>query len=102
MSASPEKIRATQQNEKVQPPSMYNVFYLNDDYTPFDFVIHTLVENFGKTKEQAEYLAEEAHDKGKFCAGSFTFEIAETKVAMIMYQAKLNEFPLKLVLEKSN
>lgn len=102
MSLSPEKTRALQENEKLQKPYLYNVFYLNDDYTAFDFVIHTLVEHFNKSHDEAAQLAEAGHEKGKFCAGTFTFEIAETKAAQIMYFAKGNGFPLKLVLEKSN
>lgn len=102
MSLSPEKAKSLQENEKLQKPSLYNIFYLNDDYTAFDFVIHTLVEHFNKSYEEAAKLAEDGHDKGKFCAGTFTFEIAETKAALIMHYAKENGFPLKLVLEKNN
>lgn len=97
-----EKFSSNKEEEKLVKPSLYNIFYLSDDYTSFDFVIASLTYFFHKSKDEATIMANDGHKKGKFCAGTYTFEIAETKSFCIMENAKKHGFPLKLVLEKAN
>jgi len=35
-------------NNKLKHPQMYKVMLLNDDFTPFEFVVHILMKIFGK------------------------------------------------------
>ena len=42
--------------QKTQPPQMYQVVMLNDDYTPMEFVIVVLQEFFSKDREQATQI----------------------------------------------
>lgn len=102
MANIPEKSSFSKEEEKIAKPSLYNIFYLNDDYTSFDFVIASLIHFFHKSKDEAIVMANNGHEKGKFCAGTDTFEIAETKAYCIMENAKKHGFPLKVVLEKVN
>ena len=44
------------QAEKVKPPPLYQVFMLNDDYTPMEFVVGVLQKFFGKSREQATHI----------------------------------------------
>ena len=41
------------QTLQVQPPPMFQVVLLNDDFTPMEFVIDVLQELFGKDREEA-------------------------------------------------
>src|SRR5688572_25146932 len=38
---------------KTKKPSMYKVLMLNDDYTPMEFVVHTLERFFSKSRQEA-------------------------------------------------
>lgn len=84
----------------VARPPMYRVLLHNDDYTPVDFVMHVLCQVFEKTVQEAILLAVKAHGKGVAIVGSYTHEVAETKVQQAMQMAKEADFPLLLSAEK--
>jgi ATP-dependent Clp protease adaptor protein ClpS len=86
--------------DEVEEPPKYHVFLLNDDYTPMDFVIDVLCQFFNKTAEQATDIMLTVHYKGKALCGTFTADVAETKVDHVIRYAIENEHPLKCVLEK--
>ncbi|GAL05067.1 ATP-dependent Clp protease adaptor protein ClpS [Photobacterium aphoticum] len=66
---------------QVKPPSMYKVILNNDDYTPMDFVIEVLQTFFSMDLEKSTQLMLTVHYEGKAVCGTFTAEVAETKVA---------------------
>jgi ATP-dependent Clp protease adaptor protein ClpS len=84
---------------KIDKPRMWQVLFLNDDFTTVEFVIEMLKKYFHHTEEAAVTIAVEVHQTGKGIAGVYTYEVAETKVYEVMGEAKVREFPLKLVLE---
>ena len=87
--------------DEVEKPPKYHVFLLNDDYTPMDFVVDVLCRFFNKTYEQATDIVLTIHHKGKGLCGTFTADIAETKVDIVSCYALENEHPLKCVCEKA-
>jgi len=87
--------------EKFEKPPMYTVILLNDDYTPMDFVIEVLCQFFNMNSEQATDIMLEIHYKGKGKCGTFTSEIAETKVDQVCQHALENEHPLQCTMEKA-
>jgi ATP-dependent Clp protease adaptor protein ClpS len=87
--------------EEYQKPSMYHVVLLNDDYTPMDFVIDVLRMFFNMDSEKATDIMLAIHYKGKGRCGTFTAEIAETKVNQVSDDAIENQHPLKCVMEKA-
>ena len=87
--------------EKHQKPPMYIVMLLNDDYTPMDFVIEVLKKFFGKNEEQATDIMLDIHYKGKARCGTYTAEVAETKVSQVCNFALENQHPLKCMMEKA-
>ena len=87
--------------DEVEKPRKYHVFLLNDDYTPMDFVVEVLCRYFNKTSEQATDIMLTIHYKGKALCGTFSADIAETKVEYVTRYALENEHPLKCVLEKA-
>ena len=90
---------ATDIDRSVDKPRMYHVIFLNDDYTPFDFVQSVLQTIFRHPETAAQMIAKEVHDKGKAVAGTFTHDIAETKSETINHQARESAFPFKTTVE---
>lgn len=87
--------------EELQPPSMYKIILLNDDYTPMEFVVDVLQKFFSYDVERATQLMLTVHYQGRAICGIFTAEVAETKVALVNQYAKDNEYPLLCTLEKA-
>lgn len=80
-------------------PKRYRVILHNDDYTPMDFVIEILQEIFRKDNSVAKQIMLDVHNAGLGVCGVYPGEIAETKVAMTIDQAKHNKYPLKCTME---
>ncbi|GLS91998.1 ATP-dependent Clp protease adapter protein ClpS [Psychromonas marina] len=87
---------------KLVPPPMYNVLLHNDDYTPMDFVIDVLQRFFRLDNEKATEVMLNVHYKEVGICGTFSAEIAETKVMQVMNYAKQNEHPLRCSMEKES
>ena len=85
---------------KTKKPSMYNVILLNDDYTPMEFVVYVLIEIFHHPPERAERIMLSVHKDGMGVAGIYHLEIAEQKAYETAEEAKSNQFPLKVKIEK--
>ncbi len=84
----------------LQEPKKYKVFLLNDDFSTMDFVIDVLVRVFRKTVEEATTIMMNIHNKGKELCGTYTYEIATTKVAQVKSMAREKGFPLKAIMEE--
>ena len=80
---------------------MWRVVMLNDDYTPFDFVIDVLTTLYHKSFEEAEAIAMSIHEKGRGVAGVYTKEIALQKSHDTIRVAKAHGHPLKTVAEEA-
>ncbi len=80
--------------EKTKKPSMYVVVLHNDPITPRAFVVTVLKKHFGKTEEDATRVMLLAHNHGVGAVAIFSFEIAETKVAMANAYAEAEGYPL--------
>ena len=98
---NPESDVLDKEEIQVKPPSMYKVVLNNDDYTPMDFVIDVLQTFFSMELEKASQLMLAVHYEGKAICGTFTAEVAETKVAQVMMYARENEHPLLCTMEKA-
>ncbi|MCZ2723215.1 ATP-dependent Clp protease adapter ClpS [Marinomonas sp. 15G1-11] len=90
----------SEEETQLKPPSMYQVVLFNDDYTPMDFVVFVLQRFFSLDAEKAKQVMLEVHTKGKGICGVFTFDVAETKVAMVQQFAQQNEHPLMCDLQQ--
>jgi ATP-dependent Clp protease adaptor protein ClpS len=92
-----EEIQKTQ----IEKPPMYSVWILNDDYTPMDFVVDVLCKFFNMNTEQATDVMLTVHYQGKAKCGTYTAEVAETKVDNVSRYAVEHQHPLRCVMEKS-
>lgn len=85
---------------ELKEPSMYRVYLHNDDYTPMEFVVAILERIFHFDQAKANQLMLDVHHKGIACCGTYPYEIAETKVAIVLDSAREKEYPLKCTLEE--
>ncbi|MCM2346577.1 MULTISPECIES: ATP-dependent Clp protease adapter ClpS [Acidovorax] len=85
--------------QKTQPPHMYQVVMLNDDYTPMEFVIVVLQEFFSKDREQATQIMLKIHLDGKGVCGVYSRDVAATKVDQVLEAALKAGHPLQCVSE---
>tara|TARA_A100001037_G_scaffold7707_1_gene7655 strand:+ start:479 stop:805 length:327 start_codon:yes stop_codon:yes gene_type:complete len=84
---------------KLKKPPLYNVVLLNDDYTPMEFVVHVLEQFFSLDRETAVRVMLHVHTQGKGVCGTFSREIAETKVAQVNDYSRENQHPLLCTME---
>ena len=87
------------QKEAIDEPPMYKVILLNDHYTTMDFVVNILQNVFRKTGDEANRIMLDVHHNGSAVAGIYTKEIAETKLELVHYLARSNDFPLRCRME---
>lgn len=85
---------------KLKRPPMYKVILNNDDYTPMDFVVEVLIKFFSIDLEKANHIMFRVHREGKAVVGTYSAEIAETKVAQVNQYARVNEHPLLCTMEQ--
>ena len=92
---------ATRTRTRTKKPSLYKVLMLNDDYTPMEFVVLCLQRFFRMDMEAATRVMLHVHQKGVGVCGTFSYEVAETKVSQVMDFARQNQHPLQCTLEKA-
>jgi len=85
--------------QRVEPPKMYQVVMLNDDYTPMEFVIVVIQEFFGKDLEAATQIMLKIHLEGKGVCGVYSRDVAATKVDQVLEAAHKAGHPLKCLSE---
>lgn len=85
--------------QKTQPPQMYQVVMLNDDYTPMEFVVVVLQEFFNKDREAATQIMLKIHLDGKGVCGVYTRDVAATKVDQVLDAAHKAGHPLQCLSE---
>ncbi|MEO9467614.1 ATP-dependent Clp protease adapter ClpS [Parasphingorhabdus sp.] len=92
---------ATKTRAKTKKPNPYKVLLLNDDYTPMEFVVLVLKRFFKMDIDEATRVMLHVHQKGVGVCGTFSYEVAETKVTQVMDFARKNQHPLQCTLEKA-
>ncbi len=90
----------TKTRPKTKKPALYKVLLLNDDYTPMEFVVHVLEKFFQKGREEATRIMLHVHHKGVGICGVYTYEVAETKVTLVMDFSRQHGHPLQCTMEK--
>jgi ATP-dependent Clp protease adaptor protein ClpS len=81
------------------PPRPWRVLLHNDDFTTQEFVVWVLQTVFGKPTAEAMAIMLHVHHAGIGVAGSYTREVAETKVAATERLAEQHEYPLRVSME---
>ncbi len=86
---------------ETREPTLYQVVLLNDDYSTMDFVIHVLESVFQKSPAEAYRIMMQVHVDGRGAAGTYPFEIAETKADQVAAMAHEAGFPLRATVERA-
>ena len=92
---------ATKTRNKIRPPQSYKVLLHNDNYTTMEFVVFVLESVFKKSLSEATQIMFHVHENGVGVCGSYSFEVAETKVESVHGLAKEYEYPLQATMEEN-
>ncbi len=85
---------------KLKKPKKFQVLLLNDDYTTMEFVVAVLMRFFSKSEEAANAIMIKIHVDGEGVCGTFSHDIAQTKVTQVTDFSRNNEQPLMCVLRE--
>jgi ATP-dependent Clp protease adaptor protein ClpS len=78
---------------------MFKVIYINDDKTPMEFVVSTLIEHFDYTIDSAQDITIAIHETGSAVVAVLPYELAEQKGVEITVAARSEGYPLQIKLE---
>ena len=84
---------------RVEPPRLYQVLILNDDYTPMEFVVMVLQEYFLRDLETATQIMLKIHHEGRGVCGVYSKDVAATKVELVLAAARRGGHPLQCTME---
>jgi ATP-dependent Clp protease adaptor protein ClpS len=90
---------AERQAARVEPPPVYQVVLLNDDYTPMEFVVMVLQHYFHRDIETATQIMLKIHHEGRGICGVYPRDVAATKVEMVLAAARRAGHPLQCIME---
>ena len=88
-----------EEQARTQRPRRFRVLLHNDDYTTMDFVVQVLIDLFNKSQTEATQIMLSVHYKGHGVCGTYTREVAETKVHHVIERARAADFPLLATME---
>jgi len=94
-----ETVTAVREKIRVKEPDRYKVIFINDDFTPMEFVMQLLMEIFHHPEDAAKDVMLKVHTEGKAVAGIYFFEIAEQKATESMTVSRTAGFPLQVEIE---
>jgi ATP-dependent Clp protease adaptor protein ClpS len=86
--------------KKLKTPKRFDVILLNDDYTTMEFVVEILRRFFYKEFQAAEAIMLKIHIDGEGVCGTYSYDVAQTKVTQVIDYSRQNEQPLMCVLRE--
>ena len=87
-------------NPKIKTPKRFDVILLNDDYTTMEFVVEVLRQFFHKEFQAAEAIMFKIHIDGEAVCGTYSYDVAQTKVTQVIDYSRKNDQPLMCVLRE--
>ena len=94
------KVKSKTSKQKLKKPKQFEVILLNDDYTTMEFVVEVLRKFFHKERQAAEAIMLKVHIDGEAVCGTYSYDVAQTKVAQVIDFSRQNEQPLMCVLRE--
>lgn len=85
---------------KLKRPPLYKVILLNDDFTPMDFVIEILMDFFAMSEQKATLVMLQIHTQGIGVCGTYSKDVAETKVYIVNEYSREHQHPLMCSMEE--
>jgi len=86
--------------QKLKIPNRFDVILINDDYTSMEFVVDVLRRFFHKEFLAAEAIMLKIHIDGEAVCGSYSYDVAQTKVKQVIGYSRKNDQPLMAVLRE--
>jgi ATP-dependent Clp protease adaptor protein ClpS len=86
--------------QKLKIPNRFDVILLNDDYTSMEFVVDVLRKFFHKEFQAAEAIMLKIHIDGEAVCGSYSYDVAQSKVKQVIGYSRENDQPLMAVLRE--
>ncbi len=96
-----EDVVIKEKKAALEPPPLYEVALLNDDYTPMEFVILVLQKFFKMDREKATHVMLKVHKDGRGVCGVFPKDVASTKVNLVKDFSKAYQHPLQCIMERA-
>ena len=88
--------------QKLKLPNRFEVLLLNDDFTSMEFVVEVLKRFFHKDFLAAEAIMLKIHIDGEAICGTYSFDVAQTKVSQVIEYSRKNDQPLMSVIREVN
>ena len=86
--------------QNLEIPKRFEVILINDDYTTMQFVVEILQQFFHKEFQAAEAIMLKIHIDGEAVCGTYSYDVAQTKVSQVIDYSRQNEQPLMCVLRE--
>lgn len=86
---------------ELKKPPLYKVILLNDDFTPMDFVVEILTDFFNMNLERATQVMLQVHTQGVGVCGTYSKDVAETKVHIVNEYSREHHHPLMCTMEEA-
>lgn len=86
---------------QLKRPPLYKVILLNDDFTPMDFVVEVLTDFFNMSYERATVVMLQVHNEGVGICGTYSKDVAETKVHIVNEYSREHHHPLMCSMEEA-
>ena len=93
------KIEVQAVEPKLKEPAMFKVTMHNDDFTPMEFVVAVLELFFGMERAKAISVMFEVHSVGQAVCGTYSKDVADTKVEQVTEYARRHDHPLLCSIE---
>jgi len=94
------QVESKTSKQKLKTPKQFEVILLNDDYTTMEFVVEVLRQFFHKEFQAAEAIMLKIHINGEAVCGSYSYDVAQTKVTQVIDYSRQNKQPLMCVLRE--
>jgi ATP-dependent Clp protease adaptor protein ClpS len=94
------KVESNTSKQKLKIPNRFDVILLNDDYTSMEFVVEVLKKFFFKELSAAEAIMLKIHIDGESVCGTYSFDVAQTKVSQVIEYSRKNDQPLMSILRE--
>ena len=97
-----DKILTQTTKPKLKKPKRFQVLLLNDDYTAMEVVVEVIKRFFSKSEEAAQVIMLKVHIEGEGVCGTYSHDVAQTKVSQVVDFARKYEQPLMCVIRELN
>ena len=94
------QVESKTSKQKLKTPKQFEIILLNDDYTTMEFVVEVLRRFFYKEFLAAEAIMLKIHIDGEAVCGTYSYDVAQTKVTQVIDYSRQNEQPLMCVLRE--